>query len=329
MIRREQAALVLTVLILVAMPVAALGYQYGLRPLLSPHRIIDIIAAAPEAGGFQPDSIRVVAGETLTLRFSAVDVTHGVAIGPGLGIDLGHIDPGHVREITLTFERGGTFTFYCNTWCSPNHWRMRGVIEVHDVLSSPQPFRDPAIEALIAEGINIDAAHVQAEDHHMPGMLPSRPPVAARGQVLIASLAVPSSMADIESRRRLSPADALAALEAANPGVPLDDLADVVAFLWRDDTLDHGTVEAALLYAQNCAACHGETGGADGPAAALLPEPPPDFTDLAHMFMRRSDVLYAITRRGGMGTNMPNFGTLFTPEETWALIDYLWRLAFP
>jgi len=40
----------------------------------------------------------------------------------------------------------------------------------------------------------------------------------------------------------------------------------------------------------------------------------------------RSDVLYAKIRRGGMGTDMPNFGTLFTPEETWALVDYLWTL---
>jgi mono/diheme cytochrome c family protein len=38
---------------------------------------------------------------------------------------------------------------------------------------------------------------------------------------------------------------------------------------------------------------------------------------------RRSDVLYAKIRRGGMGTGMPNFGTLFTTEETWALVDYL------
>jgi mono/diheme cytochrome c family protein len=45
------------------------------------------------------------------------------------------------------------------------------------------------------------------------------------------------------------------------------------------------------------------------------------------MFERRSDVLYAKIRRGVMGTDMPNFGTLFTPEETWALVDYLWTLA--
>jgi len=46
------------------------------------------------------------------------------------------------------------------------------------------------------------------------------------------------------------------------------------------------------------------------------------------MTTRRSDVLYAKIRRGGMGTNMPNFSKLFTPDEKWALVNYLWRFAF-
>lgn len=56
-------------------------------------------------------------------------------------------------------------------------------------------------------------------------------------------------------------------------------------------------------------------------------EQPVAFGNTSYMFTMRSDVLYAKIRRGGMGTDMPNFGTLFTPEETWALVDYLWQLA--
>ncbi len=51
------------------------------------------------------------------------------------------------------------------------------------------------------------------------------------------------------------------------------------------------------------------------------------FADPGYMFTRRDDVLYAKIRRGGMGTDMPNFGTVFTPEETWALVDYLRSLS--
>ena len=85
---------------------------------------------------------------------------------------------------------------------------------------------------------------------------------------------------------------------------------------------------AATLYAKNCAACHGEKGDGKGFDAASAPVAPPSFADAQRMATRRSDVLYAKIRRGGMGTGMPNFGTLFTPEETWALVDHLWRLAY-
>ncbi len=54
---------------------------------------------------------------------------------------------------------------------------------------------------------------------------------------------------------------------------------------------------------------------------------PVALTDPNYLFGMRGDVLYAKIRRGGMGTDMPNFGTLITPEETWALVDYLWTLS--
>lgn len=324
---RERVAVVALLLILAGTPLAIFGYQYLLRPALAPYRIIDILATVPESGGFQPDSIQVAVGETVTLRFSAADVTHGVAIGPGLGVDLGHVDPGHVAEVTLTFDEGGTYTFYCNSWCSPNHWRMRGVIEVQDTRRIPQPVRDPVIEALVAEGIDIDAVHSALPEHDASAD-PFRTPSAERGARLVESVIVPRDLLDSERRRRMSPMQGLEVLQAANPGAARADLADVVAYLWTRHADDEPTVDAETLYAKNCAACHGETGGGDGPASVLLPTPPAAFSDAATMSSRRSDVLYAKIRRGGMGTNMPNFGTLFTPEETWALVDYLWSLTF-
>jgi mono/diheme cytochrome c family protein len=32
--------------------------------------------------------------------------------------------------------------------------------------------------------------------------------------------------------------------------------------------------------------------------------------------------------RGGMGTGMPAWGAIFTPDQTWALIAYLWTFQF-
>ena len=327
--RREIIALLALLLILVGLPVAALGYQYGLRLALAPTQVVDIRAAVPEAGGFQPDSVRVAVGQPVTLRFASLDVTHGVAIGPGLGVDLGHVDPGQVKEITLTFDRPGTYTYYCNSWCSPNHWRMRGVIQVYDPAhpeAQPTPQTDPVIAALLAEGVDIDAPRT-SDDDPLKGALPVARLSIERGKTLAATLSIPTELQTLSWRRSHTPAQGLGRLAAANPDSSEADLAHVVAYLWLSHLSPERQSAAATLYAKNCAACHGQTGRGDGPAAELTAEEPPPFTDPAAMWQRRSDVLYAKIRRGGMGTDMPNFGTLFTPEETWALVDLLWTFA--
>ncbi len=323
--RRELVALFVVFLIIVGLPAVALGYQYWLRPMLAPTQIIDIRAAAPEAGGFQPDAIQVKAGEKVTLRFSSVDVTHGIAIGPGLGIDLGHVDPGQVKEITLTFDHAGTYTFYCNSWCSPNHWRMRGIVQVVDPAhpdALPTPQHDLVIEALSTEGVDIDD-NVHAGDLPLPTISLDRSPSAAHGEVLMSAVNTPADLQDTAWRRSHSPAQALDLLTAANPDMSRPDLVDVVAFLWVGGLSPEQFTAAQNLYNKNCAACHGETGAGDGPIASSTANNPVVFADPGYMFTRRNDVLYAKIRRGGMGTDMPNFGTLFTQNETWALVDYL------
>jgi plastocyanin/cytochrome c5 len=321
--RREWIARIVLLLILVGLPTLILGYQFWIRQSTNSIRVIDILAASPEAGGFQPDSIQVEAGQTVTLRFTAVDVTHGIAIGPGLGVDLGDVDPGHVREITLTFDQAGTFTFYCNTWCSPNHWRMRGILSIYDPEHAvPTPQHDPVIEQLIAEGVDIDAAH--QVNHTSPYGIVS-PPSIEQGAELALTLILPMELQDLTWRRTHSPEQALPLLIADNASYAQSDLSNVVAYMWlRDITV---TPETVRLYEQNCAACHGQSGDGNGFAASTTAVLPVAFADFSYMWTRRSDVLYAKIRRGGMGTDMPNFGTVFTSEETWALVDYLWSLS--
>lgn len=329
MVRHERIARVLALALLVGLPLLALGYQVALRPRMAQHRVIEIHAEAPEHGGFQPDSIRVEAGETVTLRFYSDDVTHGVAIGPGLGVDLGDIDPGQVREVTLTFDEAGNYTFYCNTWCSRDHWRMRGVVEVVDAGNTgavPAAHPDPVIERLIAEGVDIDAAFSMDMGTASPEAMPEMPgpdPSPERGGRLLGSLQIPPDLQLLDWRRTHSPEQAVEVLAAANPGVPQQDLVDVVAYLWLSEISAERLSEARALYNKNCAACHGETGSGDGPASDTTAEDPAAFSDTAYLWQRRPDVLYAKIRRGGMGTDMPNFGTVFTTEETWLLVDYL------
>jgi plastocyanin len=296
-------------------------------------RVIDVIAFTPENGGFKPDSIKVREGETVTLRFKSGDVRHGIAIGPVLAVDLGNLDPGQVKQVTLTFDKGGTYTFYCNTWCSLKHWRMRGVVQVYSTSKDlPAPERDTVIDALMAEGVNIDAGHEDSgqNDHttgsndthgsefHIVGL-----PSIGRGMTIAARLAIPAELSDIEWRRSHTPAEALHLLSHENPTVSESDLIHAIAYLWSTSATKETLIQAEAYYSKNCAYCHGDTGNGQGFAAQLSATVPADFSDPNHMFMIRDDVLYAKIRRGGMGTDMPNFGTLLTPEETWQLVDYL------
>jgi mono/diheme cytochrome c family protein/plastocyanin len=323
--RRELLARIFAILILLGLPGAIVSYQLWLRPELSSHLVIDIDAAVPEAGGFSPGTIQVDVDETVTLRFSAIDVSHGIAIGPGVNNDFGFIDPGEVKEITLSFDKPGTYTYYCNVWCSPNHWRMRGIIEVSDPANPdvlPEARPDAVITGLQEEGIDIDAER----SNYLPvvGMQPS----ASRGATAIDILSIPLELNDESWRRRHMPTQALVALQEANTNEEIEVLVDAIAYLWADENDWPQPDNAANLYDRNCAACHGQSGGGNGPAVNSTAVAPASFSDPAYMFWMRSDVLYAKIRRGGMGTDMPNFGTLFTPEETWALVDYLWALQF-
>jgi plastocyanin len=320
----EALPLIVTLSIILGLPGGALAYQYVLRPAITPHRIVDIRAAVPQSGGFGPDVIQVNRGESITLRFTAEDVTHGIAIGPGVGVDLGQIDPGHTTEVTMTFDQPGRYTYYCNTWCSNDHWRMRGVIEVVDPAHPdviPTPQRDPVIEALIAEGVDIDEVNRRPQQ---PDAVTAN---VDAGRAMIGELLIPAEIENGVWQRSHTPQQALNLLSTANASVPKTQLMNVVAYLWVQGFDPARLKQAQSLYLKNCSGCHGETGGGDGPGANLV-SGQPAFSIVVDTLPRRSDVMYAKIRRGGMGTGMPNWGTVFTPDETWGLVDYLWTLAF-
>lgn len=344
MTRREWVAVLALAGIVLGLPALVLAYQAGMfRP--SDMRTIDIVAAAPENGGFQPEVIRVAAGEPVRLRFSVPDVTHGIAIGPGLDIDLGQVDPGQVREVETVFEAPGRYTIYCTTWCSPSHWRMRATVEVYD---PADPARlpvdtapDPAIDALAEQGIDIDAPRTA------PAVPPERPS-AARGEAVADRPDLPAHLRDAAGLRSAAPADVYSLLRASLPELTSRDAWDLVAFLWLGDLAPERLKAAGDRYARNCAACHGERGDGNGPGAAALREQglgrrahghgdgherDPErvvaaFDDPTSMLAGRTDIFYAKIRRGGMGTGMPSFGPIFTADETWQLAEYLWTFQF-
>ncbi len=77
----------------------------------------------------------------------------------------------------------------------------------------------------------------------------------------------------------------------------------------------------AVLFAANCASCHGETGAGDGPLADTLPAPPANFT--VHVPFHPDGVLFAWITEGIRGTGMPAWRDQLSEQERWDLVNFL------
>jgi mono/diheme cytochrome c family protein/plastocyanin len=298
--------------------------------------VVALRGAMPERGGWQPATLTAVVGESLRLRLTSGDVMHGFAIGRDHRPPV-DVEPGRVTEIALRFDQPGTYTFYCTRWCGPNHWRMRGTIEVTGSAVAPDP-TEPA--PYLALGIDLDAPHPS-------GVQPNGIPSAARGVTL--ETGVPETYFARDYFRRHSPAAVWRAFRAdlGLRGFTDRQLWDLVASVWRGNTSAAALETGRGLYARNCAACHGPAGRGDGVMVAALREAlrapaedfvehsrnrhtvakPADFTDPD--FLGASPVLlHGKIVRGGMGTGMPYWGPVFTDAETWALVDFLYGFQF-
>jgi cytochrome c oxidase subunit 2 len=314
--KQELLALGVLLIILVGFPTGVFAYQYAYLPNTPDEaQVIDLVARAPEAGGWNHEYITVNKGETVHLRITGQDVVHGFAIGK-LGIDTGPILPGEPVTVEFVADEVGQFTFYCNVWCSPYHYRMRGTLEVVDPAVPNAP-------SVAEEAFELDAG-IDVDSPHEAEFYPSSRPSAVRGQVLADQIEIPAPL----DLRQQSPSAVFQAIRERNSTTSDEEIWDLVAYLWFTSTTPERLAEGQALYAQNCAACHGETGSGDGPGNRYVEERPTDFTNASTMAGGSSAIYYAKIRRGGMGTGMPYWGTIFTEEETWSIVDYLWAFLF-
>lgn len=319
--KRELFALGIVALVIVIFPASLFGYQ-AWRTQASDARVIDLVANAPDAGGWQPATIRVNTGERVRLRISAPDVVHGFEI-PGLNVRVDEILPGHVQEVEFVAPQPGRYPFACTRWCSADHWRMRGAIWVTDATQAAPPapvFEPPLYQQL---NLNLDAMHPA---QHVPEQKPS----AVRGETLSLNLE-----ADF---RTSSPEDVFANLRADAKYNAWSDapLWDAIAYAYFQNAGDWKN--GAHLYARDCAACHGERGGGNGPAGKNLPgltfmhpempSGPADFTNASEMLGASDALLQGKILRGGMGTGMPEWGSLYSPQEMWDVVSFLRTFTF-
>jgi cytochrome c oxidase subunit 2 len=332
----ETGARVLVFLLLAGLLFAVLFLRF-FPHLIGARQVVELHARMPEQGGWSQSDLTVQAGQPLRLRLISDDVLHGFKIGQD---DRPAIDmlPGKPVETTLTFEQPGKYTFYCTRWCGPNHWRMRGVIEVLPASGGTQPDSTGPAPLYAQLGLDIDAPH-PAET------VPQRTPSAQQGAILDTGLS-PRYSSQVYLRSH-SPAAVWDDLRRDPETQDLNDqqVWDLVAFLWVSNTNPQKLALGKELYAENCAACHGEQGSGDGVFAARQPEDggtipgqsgidghnlaaPADFSAAESMLGASSAVLQGKIMRGGMGTGMPYWGPVFTEEQIWALVDYLWTFQF-
>lgn len=326
----EKLARTLTVIFLLG-GMAAIGVSWWLGQADT----VTLHARMPESGGWTPADLTVAAGQPLHLRLTSDDVMHGFAIGQS---DQPAVDvkPGEMTDLTLTFDKPGTYTFYCTRWCGANHWRMRGTITVTGEIVQ-QPVTPPLYVQL---GLDIDA------DHEVP-FIPAEKPSAQRGAGAFAQFPIPNfpTYQSPDYYHSHSPEQAWQDLRNDPNLATYSDqqLWDAVAFIWQSNTTPEALTEARQLYVQNCAACHGELGGGDGvfsgeqaqvqgEAGGMLSGHeivhPSDFTDPHHMLSTSPAALQGKILRGGMGTGMPMWGVIFTEEQTWSLVSYLYTFQF-
>jgi mono/diheme cytochrome c family protein/plastocyanin len=289
-------------------------------------------ARMADTGGWSPEVIKANVGEPLHLSLTSDDVVHGFAVGK-MDMEAVDIEPGKVTDVTLTFDKPGIYTFFCTRWCGLNHWRMRGTIEVSGPNAEPEPVSVPLYVTL---DIDIDAPHDSP-------VVPDEQPSAVSGQQLATHVEI-SKFMNSDFYRANSPYQVFESLGSTN--LRDSEKWDLASYVWQSKTTPEALANGKKLYAQNCAACHGENGAGDGVFADDLAQAgeasmqtmngsmdmsmqrPVDFTDSKRMLGAAPALLQGKILRGGMGTGMPMWGSIFTEEQIWDLIAYLYSFQF-
>lgn len=328
---KESLARILVILFLLAAVSIPIGGKW-LADFNQPRRI-ELHARTPEKGGWSLETIQAQAGQPIRLHITSDDVVHSFVLGQSDRPAV-EILPGEYVDTTLTFDRPGKYTFYCDRWCGPNHWRMRGTIIVS---GEGQPLPPDPQPLFLKLGIDIDSPQ-PAE------MVPLNTVSAVRGSKFAPIL--PIYALDRETYLTSSPAKLWLRLRAepALSGLSDADLWDVLAWIWQRQAATTVQAAAQALFRTNCAACHGETGQGNGVMVRGLPAwppggmdyhksgeglvSPPNFTDPKNLLGASPALLAGKIIRGGMGTGMPYWGPIFTDEQIDALVAYLYTFAW-
>jgi high-affinity iron transporter len=104
--------------------------------------------------------------------------------------------------------------------------------------------------------------------------------------------------------------------EVATPDSIPDEFAGKVNPLGAD-----AATAGAVIFKNNCTACHGEQGHGDGPAGASLSPAPKDLPELASTV--GDDYLFWRIATGKSGTSMVGWKGILTDEQIWQVVAFI------
>ena len=281
-----------------------------------------------EDGGWSTETLYANTGEPLHLILTSEDVVHGFAVGKSNQPKV-DIHPGEFSEIDLVFQEPGVYTYYCTRWCGKQHWRMRGKIFVSG--TGDASHSDP-VPRYVELGIDIDAIHLAP-------VVPSFQPSAKNGAQFVNIL--PDYVLERETYTSSSPAALWLRLRDEPGLIKLsdDEIWDSVRWIWDIHTNADELNLGLKLFLEFAAAAHGISGKGDGVMVEGLPPltmenmgqtlvRPPNFTDPRVLLGASPALLEGKIIRGGMGTGMPSFGDILTPDQISAVTAYLYTFAW-
>jgi mono/diheme cytochrome c family protein len=201
---------------------------------------------------------------------------------------------------------------------------MRGTIEVDAPAPAPETVSTPLYVSL---GIDLDAPHPSS-------IVPEQMPISS-----VASAQLLKSLASLQGDlyyRSHPPSAAWRDIRSAPAtfGMSDQDVWNLTASLWQASASPQALEQGRRLYAQNCAACHGARGDGGGvfaeelAASTAMRKPPAALSDPTPLLGASPALLQGKILRGGMGTGMPSWGPIFTDEQTWNLVAYLYTFQF-
>jgi cytochrome c oxidase subunit II len=103
----------------------------GIHEISAGRYEVYMTASAGEDGfHFEPEVIDVPVGSEVSFFIASEDVIHGFKV-ENTTISV-IVIPGHVAEVSYTFDRAGEYQFYCHEYCGTRQHEMTGVIRVNE-----------------------------------------------------------------------------------------------------------------------------------------------------------------------------------------------------